>query len=102
MKTMRAKPIEKSLPVLGFNGDILVSNNLDAGFGLELVLPELLSLSCERIYMLHDTFRRTVNLLPENTLLHKQDFFFAEHFEDSGNGKERQSKAEKSLDSSYL
>ena len=102
MKTMRAKPIEKSLPVLGFNGDILVSNNLDAGFGLELVLPELLSLSSERIYMLHDTFRRAVNLLPENTLMHKQDFFFAERFGEFDNAKKGESNSEKSLDSSYL
>jgi len=102
MKTMRAKPIEKSLPVLGFNGDILVSNNLDAGFGLELVLPELLSLSSESIYMLHDTFRRAVNLLPENTLLHKQDFFFAEQFGKPDIKESKELKAEKSLDSSYL
>ena len=82
MKTMKAKSIEKSLPILGFNGDILVSNNLDMGFGLQLFLPELLSLSSEQIYMLHDVFRRAVNLLPENTLVHKQDFFLTHHFQE--------------------
>jgi conjugation system TraG family ATPase len=100
MKTMKAKPIEKSLPVLGFNGDILVSDNLDAGFGLELVLPELLSLSSEHIYMLHDTFRRAVNLLPENTLLHKQDFFFAEKFGEAVDDKA--TNTAKSLDTDYV
>ena len=76
---MKVKPIEKSLPILGFKGDIVVSNNLDMGFGLKLELPELLSCSTEQLYMLHDTFQRAVNLLPENTLLHKQDFFFVKH-----------------------
>ena len=77
---MKVKPIRISLPVLGFEGDILISNNLDMGFGLRLFLPELLSSSTEKLYMLHDTFQRVVNILPENTLLHKQDFFFVEDF----------------------
>ena len=76
---MKVKSIEKSLPILGFNGDVVVSNNLDMGFGLRLELPELLSCSAEHLYVLHDTFQRATNLLPENTLLHKQDFFFVEH-----------------------
>ena len=50
------------------------------GFGLRLRLPELLSCSTEKLYQLHDTFQRVINLLPENTLLHKQDFFFVEEF----------------------
>jgi conjugation system TraG family ATPase len=91
---MKAKPIEKCLPVLGFHGDILVSDNLDLSFGLKLKLPELLSCSSERLYLLHDTFGRVVNLLPENTLLHKQDFFFAGAFSETTNRA--------SLDKSYL
>ena len=77
---MKTLSIEKCLPVLGFNGDIQISNNLDMGFGLQLILPELLTQSSEQIFMLHDTFRRIVNLLPENTLLHKQDFFFVSSY----------------------
>ena len=88
MRTI-VKPIEKSLPILGFNGDILVSNNLDMSFGLKLHLPELLSCSTEQFYMLHDTFQRTVNLLPENCLLHKQDFFFVEHFDSRRRAKKK-------------
>ncbi len=91
---MKAKPIEKCLPVLGFHGDILVSDNLDLSFGLKLRLPELLSCSSEQLYLLHDTFGRAVNLLPENTLLHKQDFFFAKAFSETTNRD--------SLDNSYL
>nr|WP_320154041.1 TraG family conjugative transposon ATPase [uncultured Draconibacterium sp.] len=97
---MKVKPIEKSLPILGFKGDIVVSNNLDMGFGLKLELPELLSCSTEQLYMLHDTFQRAVNLLPENTLLHKQDFFFVKHFNSE---KELQNQNSKfSLNRDYL
>jgi hypothetical protein len=73
IKPMNVKQIGHALPVLGFNGDLLVSNNLDMGFGLKLQLPELLSCSRKQLYMLHDTFQRAVNLLPVNTLMHKQD-----------------------------
>nr|WP_319481276.1 TraG family conjugative transposon ATPase [uncultured Draconibacterium sp.] len=96
---MRVKPIQISLPVLGFDGDILISNNLDMGFGLRLFLPELLSCSTEKLYMLHDTFQRVVNILPENTLLHKQDFFFPEDF--SAN-RDTALKNQQSLTGNYL
>lgn len=75
------KQIEKAFPVLGFHEDLLVSNNLDMGFGLKLYLPELLSCSRERIYSLHDAFQRVVNLLPSGVLLHKQDFFLVDFFD---------------------
>jgi conjugation system TraG family ATPase len=97
---MKVKPIEKSLPILGFSGDTVISNNLDMGFGLKLELPELLSNSTEQLYMLHDTFQRAVNLLPENTLLHKQDFFFVEHFESTREGSEK--KYQNNLNRHYM
>jgi conjugation system TraG family ATPase len=99
MKTI-VKPIENSLPILGFNGDIMVSNNLDMSFGLKLNLPELLSCSTEQLYMQHDTFQRAVNLLPENCLLHKQDFFFVKHFDNKQNKKDKSQP--RSLNQNYL
>ncbi|WP_372932093.1 TraG family conjugative transposon ATPase [Mariniphaga sediminis] len=97
---MKVKPIEKSLPLLGFNGNTIVSNNLDMGFGLRLELPELLSNSTEQLYRLHDTFQRAVNLLPENTLMHKQDFFSVEHFE--GSNKTSKKRYRDSLNRYYM
>lgn len=94
---MKVKSIENSMPILGFQGDFLISNNLDLGFGLKLHLPELLSCSQEKLYQLHDTFQRVVNLLPENSLLHKQDFFFVKQFE----SKKRADCEESNLDESY-
>jgi len=82
---MKIRKIEEVIPVLGFNGDVLVSHNLDLTIGLKLLLPEALSLSSDKIAMLHDTFHRAVNLLPANTLLHKQDFFLADNFRNDQN-----------------
>ena len=69
-------------------------------FGLKLHLPELLSCSTEQFYMLHDTFQRAVNLLPGNCLLHKQDFFFVEHFDYKQNKKDKSQS--RSLNQNYL
>ncbi|MDC7217739.1 MAG: TraG family conjugative transposon ATPase, partial [Spirochaetales bacterium] len=96
---MKVKPIQVSLPVLGFKGDNLISNNLDIGFGLQLQLPELLSCSTEKLYMLHDTFQRVINLFPENTLVHKQDFFFVEEFSAVSDSKKEKNA---SLNADYL
>ncbi|MDQ2178573.1 TraG family conjugative transposon ATPase [Marinifilum sp. D714] len=73
---MKVNSIEKTMSVLGFQGDFLISNNLDLSFGLKLELPELLSCSKERLLELHECFQRMINLLPENSLYHKQDFYF--------------------------
>ena len=77
---MKIKTIEEVLPILGFNGNVLVSDSLNLTIGLKLHLPEVLSCSGEKIEQLHDTFRRVVNLLPAGSLLHKQDFFLADKF----------------------
>ena len=77
---MKIKNLESILPVLGFNGDVQVSNNLDLTIGFRLRLPEVLSCSNEQLYMLHDTFQRMINLLPAGSFLHKQDFFLTKEF----------------------
>ena len=77
---MKVNSIEKTLALLGFQDEFLISNNLDLSFGLSLELPELFSCSEERLSELHQCFQRLINLLPENTLFHKQDFFFLSDF----------------------
>ena len=82
---MKIKNLETILPILGFNGEVQVSNNLDLTIGFKLQLPEVLSCSAGQLYALHDTFQRMVNLLPAGSFLHKQDFFLASHI---GAGKQ--------------
>ncbi len=95
---MKVKSIDQTLSILGFKGDFLISNNLDLSFGLKLKLPEMLSCSEEKLYALHDSFERVVNILPENTLLHKQDFFFVDHFT---NKESKPSQSRSKLDEAY-
>ena len=99
---MKIKNLESILPVLGFNSDVLVSNNLDLTIGFKLQLPEILSCSSEKIYMLHDTFQRMINLLPAGSFLHKQDFFLIEDFQSGENTEHTIPTRKESLDSSYL
>jgi len=99
---MKIKNLENILPILGFNSDVLVSNNLDVTIGFRLQLPEILSCSSEKIYMLHDTFQRMLNLLPAGSFLHKQDFFLTEDFQSAKQPEQINPTKKKSLDSSYL
>ncbi|WP_430811063.1 MULTISPECIES: TraG family conjugative transposon ATPase [unclassified Carboxylicivirga] len=78
---MKVKSITDTLPVLGFDGDILLSNNLDMTIGLQLQLPELLACSEEALERMHDTFRRLIAMLPAGTLLHRQDYFIEKTFQ---------------------
>ena len=98
---MKIKNLESILPVMGFNGDVQVSNNLDLTIGFRLQLPEVLSCSTEQLYMLHDTFQRMINLLPAGSFIHKQDFFLINEFHPTESESESTGAME-SLNESYL
>ncbi|WP_159516900.1 TraG family conjugative transposon ATPase [Sunxiuqinia indica] len=99
---MKIKNLQEVLPLLGFNGDILVSNNLDLSIGFRLGLPEVLSSSTEKLYQLHDTFQRIINLLPAGSFLHKQDHFLVREFEFKGQTPTNYKAVAASLNESYL
>ena len=100
---MKIKKLETVLPILGFNNDIQVSNNLDLTIGFRLQLPEVLSCSTEQLYMLHDTFQRMINLLPAGSFIHKQDFFLINEFHpEESDSQSEPTKAKNSLNKSYL
>ena len=99
---MKIKNLENILPLLGFNGDVLVSNNLDLTIGFRLRLPEVLSCSREKLYGLHDTFQRMINLLPPGTLLHKQDLFQLREFKAGDTAAVGKTSGTASLNNSYL
>ncbi len=105
---MKIKKLESVLPILGFNGDVQVSGNLDLTIGFRLHLPEVLSCSEENLYMLHDTLCRMINLLPAGSFFHKQDFFLTQEFhpdvvnEQDSHKEQTGMRTAESLDSSYL
>jgi len=99
---MKVKNLESILPVLGFNDDVQVSNNLDLTIGFRLCLPEVLSCSTEQIYILHDTFARMINLLPAGSFIHKQDFFLTKEFHSKEAEEQTEANHAESLNTSYL
>jgi len=99
---MKIRNLGNILPLLGFNGDVLVSNNLDLTIGFRLQLPEVLSCSREKLYGLHDTFQRMINLLPPGTLLHKQDLFKLREFQGEDTAVIGKMRGVASLNNSYL
>ena len=99
---MKIKNLESILPVMGFNGDVQVSNNLDLTIGFRLKLPEVLSCSTEQLYMLHDTFQRMTGLLPAGSFIHKQDFFLIKEFHPQELEEQIGTNNTDSLNDSYL
>lgn len=97
---MKIKSITDSIPVLGFEDHILVSQNMDMTVGIQLQLPELYTCSEDKLYALHDCFRRIIAMLPAGALLHRQDYFLEETFKsDQWMGDEQQASF---LTQSYL
>lgn len=99
---MKISKLEKMLPILGFKEDILLSNNLDLTLGFRLELPEVLSCSREKLYRLHDTFQRMINMLPSGSLVHKQDLFLVRAFNPQEKIASSRGHDTGSLNASYL
>ncbi len=90
------------MPVLGFDGDILLSSNLDMTIGIRLQLPELFSCSAETLNELHDIFRRLIAMLPAGTLLHRQDYFLQRSFKSKEQDASTDQVEVSFLDKAYL
>jgi len=74
---------EKAIPVQSIEKDCFVSGNGDITIGFNLILPSIFTLSDEHAENINKGFSNLLNLLPENTTMHKLDFFYtAQHKND--------------------
>ena len=79
-KTISYNNIEKLLPLLSYDEDILVSKMGDMTVLYEIYLPEVFSCGRSDYDNLHKTWVRALNSLPDNTIIHKQDCFIESHY----------------------
>lgn len=81
--------IEKMLPIWKVNKDCLISKNGDITIGFMLQLPEIFSLSNDEYEALHHIWLKAIKVLPVNSILHKQDWFYqSEYKSDFENAQE--------------
>jgi len=79
------KQLQDLLPIKGVEHDCILSRNGDITIVFKAALPEIFTLSDEEFETLHQAWVKAIKVLPNNSVLHKQDWFIhREHKPDPG------------------
>jgi len=71
----KRQTLEKLLPIYKIENDCLLSKQGDITLAFEVVLPEIFTLSTDDFEALHQAWVKAIRLLPNHSILHKQDWF---------------------------
>ena len=73
--------LESKFPILTIEQDCLLTKEADISIGFEVQLPELFTISGEDYEILHSLWHKAIKVLPQYTVIHKQDWFIKEQYE---------------------
>ncbi len=79
--TSKISALESKFPILAIENDCLLSKEADISVGFEVQLPELFTISSEDYQNLHSLWYKAIKVLPDYTVVHKQDWFIKENYQ---------------------
>jgi conjugation system TraG family ATPase len=71
----KIRTLEKLLPVYKIEKSCILSKQGDITLAFEVILPEIFTLSTDDFEALHQAWVKAIRVLPNHTVLHKQDWF---------------------------
>lgn len=83
---VKSNKIENVFPLWKYEDGFLVSSMADVTICCELTLPQVFTMDETDYDSLHLAFMRAFRDLPDYTIVHKQDVFSVEEYEDRGEG----------------
>lgn len=87
--TLKTSTLESKFPLLRVEKNCIVSKLGDLTAAFRVVLPEIFALSGEEHEALHAVWVKALKVLPDHTIVHKQDFFIEERYAAPADGQER-------------
>ena len=78
--TLKTAALEHYFPLLAVEHDCILSKNAEVTVAYRVVLPELFTLTAAEYETLHGAWLKALRVLPDNTIVHKQDYFTEEHY----------------------
>ena len=87
--TLKTSTLESKFPLLRVENNCIISKFADITAAYRVVLPELFTLTGEEYEALHGAWLKALKVLPDYTVVHKQDFFIEERYETLNDGSER-------------
>ena len=77
---MKVSTIESKFPLLAVEEDCIVSKDADVTVAYRVELPELFSITPAEYETIHSTWLKAIKVLPNYSVLHKQDWFIKENY----------------------
>ena len=87
--TLKTSPLESKFPLLRVENNCIISKFADITAAYRVSLPELFTLTGEEYEALHGAWLKALKVLPDYTVVHKQDFFIEERYMAPEEGSER-------------
>ncbi|WP_458451980.1 TraG family conjugative transposon ATPase [Alistipes finegoldii] len=87
--TLKTSTLESKFPLLRVENNCIISKFADITAAYRVVLPELFTLTGEEYEALHGAWLKAQKVLPDYTVVHKQDFFIEERYAAPEDGSER-------------
>lgn len=77
---MKAATIESKFPLLAVEHDCIISKDADITVAFRVELPELFTVTNAEYEAIHSSWAKAVKVLPEYSVVHKQDWFVRETY----------------------
>ena len=87
--TLKTSTLESKFPLLKVENNCIISKFADITTAYRVILPELFTLTGEEYEALHGAWLKALKVLPDYTVVHKQDFFIEERYEAPEDSSER-------------
>ena len=73
--------LENRFPLLAIENNCIVSKDADITIAFQVELPELFTVTSDEYDAIHSTWHKAVRVLPDYTVVHKQDWFIKENYQ---------------------
>ena len=78
---MKAATLESKFPLLAVENGCIVSKEADVTVAFRVELPELFTVTSNEYEAIHSAWHKAVKVLPDFSIVHKQDFFIEEKYQ---------------------
>ncbi|MBD8347804.1 TraG family conjugative transposon ATPase [Dysgonomonas sp. HGC4] len=83
--TLKAVTIESKFPLLSVEHDCIISKDADITVAFRVDLPELFTVTHTEYEAIHSAWAKAIKVLPEYSVIHKQDWFVKENYKPTMN-----------------
>ena len=78
---MKAATLKSKFPLLAVENGCIVSKDADVTVAFKVELPELFTVTSNEYEAIHSAWHKAVKVLPDFSIVHKQDFFIEEKYQ---------------------